>query len=102
MNTCRHQHTVMIRSAEIIGALLSYRMEPPLKLMRSDAITSGIGNADHDHWPSWYFEGKFSIFDSCLPTPELAQIYRIPRSIWTSFTTLLPNENLPAFRSLRM
>ena len=45
MNTCRHQHTVMIRSAEIIGALLSYRMEPPLKLMRSDAITSGIGNA---------------------------------------------------------
>ena len=44
-DTCRHWHTAMMRSAEIIGALLCYRTEPPLELMRRDAITSGIGNA---------------------------------------------------------
>ena len=34
-----------MRIAETIGALLCYCTEPPLKLMRSDAVTSGIGNA---------------------------------------------------------
>jgi len=34
-----------MRIAETIGALLCYRTEPALKLMRRDAVISGIGNA---------------------------------------------------------
>jgi hypothetical protein len=36
---------LLMHIAETIGGLLCYRTKPTFKFMRSDAITSGIGNA---------------------------------------------------------